>query len=162
AERERLGSRTFDDGYALGRDRRFALAGGGRRLEVRFGANFPFGQIFAPPGSRFVAIEPMTAPTNALVTGSCPVVRPGQRFPAAIVDRVLDQLTPLLDDGDIVIDGGNSYYRDDIARAKSLRERGLHYVDVGTSGGVFGLERGFCLMIGGEDGTVQHLDPVFK
>jgi len=83
AEREPLASRTFDDGYALGRDRRFALAGEGRRLEVRFGANYPFGQIFAPPGSPFVAIEPMTAPTNALVTGNCPVVRPGQRFTAA-------------------------------------------------------------------------------
>jgi 6-phosphogluconate dehydrogenase len=82
--------------------------------------------------------------------------------PAAIVDNVLDQLTPLLDEGDIVIDGGNSYYRDDIERAKRLKEQGLHYVDVGTSGGVFGLERGFCLMIGGEDEVVQHLDPLFR
>jgi len=81
--------------------------------------------------------------------------------PAAIVDRVLGQLTPLLDSGDIVIDGGNSYYRDDIARAKTLEKDGLHYVDVGTSGGVFGLERGFCLMIGGEPQVVKHLDPIF-
>jgi len=82
--------------------------------------------------------------------------------PAAIVDAILDQLTPLLDEGDIVIDGGNSYYRDDIARAKTLDKAGLHYVDVGTSGGVFGLNRGFCLMIGGEEATVEHLDPLFK
>jgi len=83
AERQRLGDRTFDDGYALGRDRRFALEGGGLRLTVRFGANYPFAQIFAPPRSRFVAVEPMTAPTNALVAGGCPVVRPGQRFTAS-------------------------------------------------------------------------------
>src|SRR5215218_6369237 len=70
--------------------------------------------------------------------------------PAAIVDRILGQLTPLLERDDIVIDGGNSYYRDDIERAKSLKKLGLHYIDVGTSGGVFGLERGYCLMIGGE------------
>jgi 6-phosphogluconate dehydrogenase len=82
--------------------------------------------------------------------------------PAAVVQSTLDQLKPLLSDGDIVIDGGNSYYRDDIERAKQLKADGLHYVDVGTSGGVFGLNRGFCLMIGGEKETVQHLDPIFK
>jgi 6-phosphogluconate dehydrogenase len=82
--------------------------------------------------------------------------------PAAIVQSTLDQLTGLLQPGDIVIDGGNSYYRDDIVRAKELAKTGLHYVDCGTSGGVFGLERGYCLMIGGEDGPVQHLDPIFK
>jgi 6-phosphogluconate dehydrogenase len=81
--------------------------------------------------------------------------------PAAVVDATLEKLVPLLDEGDIVIDGGNSYYHDDIRRARDLGERGVHYVDVGTSGGVFGLERGFCLMIGGEDATVKHLDPIF-
>jgi len=81
--------------------------------------------------------------------------------PAAVVDRVLDDLTPLLAAGDTVIDGGNSYYRDDIARAERLSAKGLHYVDCGTSGGVFGLDRGYCLMIGGESSTVKHLDPIF-
>jgi 6-phosphogluconate dehydrogenase len=82
--------------------------------------------------------------------------------PAGIVQQTLDQLVELLDEGDIVIDGGNSYYRDDIVRSKQLRERKIHYLDCGTSGGVWGLERGYCLMIGGEPGPVQHLDPVFK
>ncbi|HSR87200.1 MAG TPA: decarboxylating 6-phosphogluconate dehydrogenase [Streptosporangiaceae bacterium] len=82
--------------------------------------------------------------------------------PAAVVQSTLDQLTPLLADGDIVIDGGNSYYRDDIERAKQLKASGIHYIDCGTSGGVFGLNRGFCLMIGGEKEPVQHLDPIFK
>jgi 6-phosphogluconate dehydrogenase len=82
-------------------------------------------------------------------------------IPAALVDQVLGELVPLLDEGDIVIDGGNSYYRDDISRARALMEKSLHYVDVGTSGGVFGLERGFCLMIGGETDVVKHLDPIF-
>jgi 6-phosphogluconate dehydrogenase len=81
--------------------------------------------------------------------------------PAAVVDSTLDQLEPLMAEDDIIIDGGNSYYRDDLARAARLKPKGIHYVDVGTSGGVFGLERGFCLMIGGEDGVVQHLDPLF-
>jgi len=81
--------------------------------------------------------------------------------PAAVVDRVLDDLAPLLAAGDIVIDGGNSYYRDDIARAEKLAAKGLHYLDCGTSGGVFGLDRGYCLMIGGEAPTVKHLDPIF-
>jgi 6-phosphogluconate dehydrogenase len=81
--------------------------------------------------------------------------------PAATVDHVLDDLTPLLAKGDIVIDGGNSYYRDDIARAKKLAAKGLHYLDCGTSGGVWGLERGYCLMIGGEPETVKRLDPIF-
>jgi 6-phosphogluconate dehydrogenase len=82
--------------------------------------------------------------------------------PAAVVDKMLDQLVPLLDKGDILIDGGNSYYIDDIRRAKELKPKGLHYVDVGTSGGVWGLERGYCQMIGGEKEIVQHLDPIFK
>jgi 6-phosphogluconate dehydrogenase len=83
-------------------------------------------------------------------------------LPAAVVDSTLDQLVPLLDPDDVVIDGGNSYYRDDITRAKQLAPKKLHYIDVGTSGGVFGLERGFCLMIGGEAEVVQRLDPIFK
>ena len=82
-------------------------------------------------------------------------------LPAAIVDSTLDQLVPLLEPGDAVIDGGNSYYRDDIARAKRLAPNGIHYLDCGTSGGVWGLERGYCLMIGGETEAVQRLDPVF-
>ncbi|NKE64812.1 decarboxylating 6-phosphogluconate dehydrogenase [Ramlibacter sp. RBP-2] len=82
--------------------------------------------------------------------------------PAAVVDPVLAQLAPLLEPGDIVIDGGNSYYRDDIRRAQELGARGLHYLDVGTSGGVAGLERGYCLMIGGEPQTVRHLEQVFR
>jgi 6-phosphogluconate dehydrogenase len=82
--------------------------------------------------------------------------------PAAVVQPTLDDLVPLLDAGDIVIDGGNSYYRDDITRAKQLITRGIHYVDCGTSGGVWGLDRGYCLMIGGETEQVEHLGPLFK
>jgi 6-phosphogluconate dehydrogenase len=81
--------------------------------------------------------------------------------PAAVVDGTLDELVPQLDEGDAVIDGGNSYYRDDIRRAKRLAEDGIHYVDVGTSGGVWGLDRGYCLMIGGPDEAVGRLDPIF-
>jgi 6-phosphogluconate dehydrogenase len=81
--------------------------------------------------------------------------------PAGVVDETIASLLPLLDAGDIVIDGGNSYYVDDIRRALELSQRGLHYVDVGTSGGVYGLERGYCLMIGGEPDTVAHLEPLF-
>jgi 6-phosphogluconate dehydrogenase len=83
-------------------------------------------------------------------------------LPAAIVGTTLDELVGSLEPGDTVIDGGNSYYRDDIARAKALSERGVHFVDCGTSGGVWGLERGYCLMIGGEDEPVRRLDPIFK
>ncbi len=83
-------------------------------------------------------------------------------LPAAIVQGTLDDLAGHLEPGDIVIDGGNSYYRDDIARAHQLAGRQLHYVDCGTSGGVWGLERGYCLMIGGEEGPVRHLDPIFR
>ena len=82
--------------------------------------------------------------------------------PAAVVDATLHDLAGKLEAGDIVIDGGNSYYIDDIRRAKELGARGLHYVDCGTSGGVWGLERGYCQMIGGETLVVQHLDPIFK
>jgi 6-phosphogluconate dehydrogenase len=81
--------------------------------------------------------------------------------PAAFVDASIDELAPLLEKGDTLIDGGNSNYQDDIARAKRLASPGLHYVDMGTSGGVWGLERGYCLMIGGEPEVVKRLDPVF-
>jgi 6-phosphogluconate dehydrogenase len=81
--------------------------------------------------------------------------------PAAVVDSVLKDLRPLLEPGDIVIDGGNSHYHDDIRRAEELKSAGLHYLDVGTSGGVLGLERGFCLMIGGDKEAVARLDPIF-
>jgi 6-phosphogluconate dehydrogenase len=81
--------------------------------------------------------------------------------PAAVVDRSIAELAPLLQPGDTIIDGGNSYYVDDIRRAKELADKGLHYVDVGTSGGVWGLERGYCMMIGGEVGVVKRLDPIF-
>jgi len=83
-------------------------------------------------------------------------------IPAGAVQSALDQLVPLLDPDDIVVDGGNSYYRDDIARAKALQPTGIHYVDVGTSGGVWGLERGYCLMIGGQAEAAQRLGPIFK
>jgi 6-phosphogluconate dehydrogenase len=81
--------------------------------------------------------------------------------PAAFVDRTLKDLESRLEPGDIVIDGGNSYYVDDLRRAKELKAKGLHYVDVGTSGGIWGLERGYCMMIGGEADVVKHLDPIF-
>jgi 6-phosphogluconate dehydrogenase len=82
--------------------------------------------------------------------------------PAAVVDQTLEQLATRMQKGDIIIDGGNSYYIDDIRRAKELQPKGIHYADVGTSGGVWGLERGYCLMIGGEPDIVKHLDPIFK
>ena len=81
--------------------------------------------------------------------------------PAAVVDSAIADLLPLLEPGDILIDGGNSYYVDDIRRAKELAAKRIHYVDVGTSGGVWGLERGYCMMIGGEPDVVKHLDPIF-
>src|SRR5215472_17098656 len=81
--------------------------------------------------------------------------------PAAVVDGTIGKLRPLLERGDILIDGGNSYYIDDIRRAKELAGIGIHYVDVGTSGGVWGLERGYCMMIGGEPAVVSRLDPIF-
>jgi len=82
--------------------------------------------------------------------------------PAAVVDSSIAELTPKLSKDDILIDGGNSYYIDDIRRSKELASKGIHYVDVGTSGGVWGIERGYCQMIGGETNVVQHLDPIFK
>ncbi len=83
-------------------------------------------------------------------------------IPAAVVDETVAQIVPHLEAGDILIDGGNSYYIDDIRRSKELEPKGIKYVDVGTSGGVWGLERGYCMMIGGPQDAVQHLDPIFK
>ncbi|RAQ96043.1 phosphogluconate dehydrogenase (NAD(+)-dependent, decarboxylating) [Thermogemmatispora tikiterensis] len=83
-------------------------------------------------------------------------------IPAASVDATLEQLIPLLSPDDVVVDGGNSFYQDDIRRAATLKEHGIHYLDVGTSGGVWGLERGYCLMIGGEAEIVQRLEPLFE
>lgn len=83
-------------------------------------------------------------------------------IPAAMVDHALNDLVPLLAPDDIIIDGGNSYYRDDMRRAAELKARGIHYLDVGTSGGVAGIDRGYCLMIGGEAETVAHLRPIFR
>jgi 6-phosphogluconate dehydrogenase len=83
-------------------------------------------------------------------------------IPAALVDTMIHQLLGVVDAGDIIIDGGNSYYIDDIRRARELKDKDIHYVDVGTSGGVWGLERGYCQMIGGEKDVVTHLDPIFK
>ncbi|HET6200970.1 MAG TPA: NADP-dependent phosphogluconate dehydrogenase, partial [Candidatus Acidoferrales bacterium] len=82
--------------------------------------------------------------------------------PAGVVDETVHALSARLQSGDILIDGGNSYYIDDIRRAKELETKGVRYVDVGTSGGVWGLERGYCMMIGGPDDVVKHLDPIFK
>jgi 6-phosphogluconate dehydrogenase len=82
--------------------------------------------------------------------------------PAAIVDSIIEKLVPHLQRDDVIIDGGNSHYHDDIARAGRLQPKGIHYVDMGTSGGVWGLERGYCLMIGGEADVVKRLDPIFK
>ena len=81
--------------------------------------------------------------------------------PAAVVDETIGELSPLLEPDDTIIDGGNSYYIDDMERAKGLRSLGIHYLDVGTSGGIWGLERGYCMMIGGEKEIVQRLDPIF-
>src|ERR1700729_759182 len=82
--------------------------------------------------------------------------------PAAYTGDTVDKLAAAMGEGDIIIDGGNSYYREDIHRAARLKPRGIHFVDVGTSGGVFGLDRGYCLMIGGETDVVARLDPIFK
>ena len=82
--------------------------------------------------------------------------------PAGVVGDTVAEFSPLLESGDILIDGGNSYYKDDMARAKSLKQDGIHYLDVGTSGGVWGRERGYCMMIGGDAEAVSHLDPIFQ
>ena len=83
-------------------------------------------------------------------------------IPAGLTGRTVDQLSGLMEKGDIIIDGGNSNYRDDVRRAAKLKEQGIHYVDIGTSGGVFGLERGYCLMVGGPDEAITIIDPVLK
>jgi 6-phosphogluconate dehydrogenase len=83
-------------------------------------------------------------------------------IPAGVVEKTIEEIAPHLESGDILIDGGNSYYIDDIRRAKELEKKGINYVDVGTSGGVWGLERGYCMMIGGPDAAVEHLDPIFR
>ena len=83
-------------------------------------------------------------------------------IPASITGETVDELAALLDDGDIIIDGGNSNYRDDVRRAAKLRDKGIHYVDIGTSGGVFGLQRGYCLMVGGDDVAIETIEPVLK
>ncbi len=83
-------------------------------------------------------------------------------IPAGLTGKVVDEVAEVLEPGDIIIDGGNSNYRDDVRRAKKLDDSGIHYVDVGTSGGVFGLERGYCLMVGGHDEAVAHLEPVLR
>jgi len=82
--------------------------------------------------------------------------------PAGVAGNTIEAVGACMDEGDIIIDGGNSYYRDDLLRAKALKQKGIHFVDCGTSGGVFGLERGFCLMIGGEEQVVKHLEPIFR
>ncbi len=82
--------------------------------------------------------------------------------PAAVTGSTVDEVSALLENDDVIIDGGNSYYLDDIERAKKLKSKGIHYIDCGTSGGIFGLERGYCLMIGGEKSVVGRLDPIFK
>ena len=98
----------------------------------------------------------------ALVEALAPPRAVWLMVPAALVGGIVDELAELLDPGDTVVDGGNSYYRDDLARAAALAPRGVHYVDVGTSGGIHGLERGFCLMIGGESQVVARLEPIFR
>jgi len=110
------------------------------------------------------AVQPGVLGAATLADLSAQLARPRVVWlmvPAAVVDEELALLSPLLEAGDIVIDGGNSYYRDDLRRADALKSRGLHYVDVGTSGGVEGLVRGYCLMIGGEADIVARLDPIF-
>ncbi|WP_211209783.1 phosphogluconate dehydrogenase (NAD(+)-dependent, decarboxylating) [Uliginosibacterium gangwonense] len=102
-----------------------------------------------------------TSSLEALVVALAPPRAIWLMVPAAFVDEIIVSLLPLLDKGDIVIDGGNSYYHDDIRRANELKSKGIHYVDVGTSGGIAGLDRGYCLMIGGEEAIVRHLEPLF-
>ncbi|HYM34507.1 MAG TPA: decarboxylating 6-phosphogluconate dehydrogenase [Steroidobacteraceae bacterium] len=109
-------------------------------------------------------VQPQVTGTSSLqqlVTGLSKPRAIWLMVPAAVVDTELSKLVPLLDAGDVVIDGGNSFYRDDMRRAAELKSRGIHYVDVGTSGGIAGVERGYCLMIGGEKEIVERLTPIF-
>jgi 6-phosphogluconate dehydrogenase len=116
-----------------------------------------------PPAVKTLAGEGATGTDSlaAFVAALKPPRAVWLMVPAALVDQELAALVPRLGSGDMIIDGGNSYYHDDIRRAAELKASGIHYVDVGTSGGVFGLERGYCLMIGGEKPVVEHLNPVF-
>ncbi len=139
----------------------------------RMGANMV--RRLAQHGHECVVFDQFPAAVSALVgdhiVGAASLVEQVQRLarprtiwlmvPAAVVDQSIAGLIPLLEPGDALIDGGNSYYIDDIRRAKELAEKDLHYVDVGTSGGVWGFERGYCMMIGGEVPIVQRLDPIF-
>jgi len=102
-----------------------------------------------------------TSSLEEFVTALAPPRAIWLMVPAAMVDEIIASLLPLLEKGDIVIDGGNSYYHDDIRRVTDLKSKGIHYVDVGTSGGIAGLDRGYCLMIGGEAAIIQRLEPVF-
>ncbi|SOD22526.1 phosphogluconate dehydrogenase (NAD(+)-dependent, decarboxylating) [Nitrosomonas ureae] len=110
-------------------------------------------------------IGPGIQHSNSLVDFVAKLAQPSivwVMVPAGVTGKAVSDLADLLSAEDIIIDGGNSYYRDDIERAKALMELGIHYVDCGTSGGIYGLERGYCLMIGGEDEVIHHLDPIFK
>jgi 6-phosphogluconate dehydrogenase len=116
-----------------------------------------------PPAVKALAAEGATGADSlkSFVNALKPPRSVWLMVPAALVDQTLSKLSPHLASGDLVIDGGNSYYHDDIRRAAELKQKGIGYLDVGTSGGVFGLERGYCLMIGGERSAVEQLEPVF-
>ncbi len=122
---------------------------------VVFDRNKQAAQILAQEGA--IAVSSMQDMVNNLTAPRAIWLM----LPAAVVDASIAELASLLNAGDIIIDGGNSYYKDDIARAKTLQSRSIHYLDVGVSGGTWGLERGYCLMIGGQKETVAHLQPVF-
>ncbi len=132
-----------------------------RRLE-RAGQKCVVHDVHPPAMASLVEVGAVGAATlDEFVSKLAPPRAVWLMVPAAIVDRMIEQLAGKLEKGDILIDGGNSYYHDDIRRAAALKPKGIHYVDVGTSGGVWGLERGYCLMIGGETEVVQRLDPIF-
>jgi 6-phosphogluconate dehydrogenase len=132
-----------------------------RRLE-RAGQQCVVHDMYAPAIATLVGEGATGAATlDELVSKLAPPRAIWLMVPAAVVDESVGQLAGKLDRGDILIDGGNSYYHDDIRRAKELKSKGIHYVDVGTSGGVWGLERGYCMMIGGETEVVERLGPIF-